>query len=227
MVRSGPWPCRTNRARPSSSRRSAITGQEGFGFRLDRLGQQAARSRAQDCGQRIIDHLGLPETDNGAILVHGVSLSWRGSGRLVTRLDTPPSSDRRHPASAIAPGSGQLYLFPGSRLRLRGDAANQTSPVRASSSQVVASPRLTGPTTVLGYTAQRRSLRRTRHRGRPHRANNMRLPEEERDPAGPPGGHTNLAGDGEGRRMWNPGGLPGACATVTHMDLMRAAENQN
>ena len=37
-----------------------------------------------------------------ATLVHGVSLSWRGSGRLVTRLDTPPSSDRRHPAPGIA-----------------------------------------------------------------------------------------------------------------------------
>jgi hypothetical protein len=78
-------------------------GQEGFGFRLDGLGEQAARSRAQHLGQRVVDHLRLRETDNGAILVHGVSLSWRGPGRLVTRLDTPPSSDRRHPASAIAP----------------------------------------------------------------------------------------------------------------------------
>ncbi|WP_284279955.1 hypothetical protein, partial [Bradyrhizobium liaoningense] len=36
-------------------------------------------------------------------LGHGVSLSSRGSGRLVTRLDTPPSSHRHHPDSAIAP----------------------------------------------------------------------------------------------------------------------------
>ncbi|WLB93024.1 molybdopterin dinucleotide binding domain-containing protein [Bradyrhizobium japonicum USDA 135] len=35
-------------------------------------------------------------------LGHGVSLSSRGSGRLVTRLDTPPSSHRHHPDSAIA-----------------------------------------------------------------------------------------------------------------------------
>ena len=73
--------------------------QKGLGFGLDRLRQQAPSPRAQDCRQRIIDLLGLPETDDGAILTHGVSLSSRGSGRLVTRLDTPPSSDRRHPAS--------------------------------------------------------------------------------------------------------------------------------
>jgi hypothetical protein len=77
-------------------------GQEGLGLRLDGSGEQAARSRAQRLAQRVIDHLGLRETDDGAILIHGVSLSWRGPGRLVARLDTPPSSDRRHPASAIA-----------------------------------------------------------------------------------------------------------------------------
>jgi hypothetical protein len=78
-------------------------GQEGFGLRLDRLGEQAAGTCTQHRGQRVVGHLGLRETDNGAILVHGVSLSWRGSGRLVTRLDTPPSSDRRHPVPTIAP----------------------------------------------------------------------------------------------------------------------------
>ncbi|MGX9432715.1 hypothetical protein, partial [Bradyrhizobium sp. LeoA1S1] len=36
------------------------------------------------------------------ILVHGVSLCIRGSGWLVTRLDTPPFSGRHHPDSAIA-----------------------------------------------------------------------------------------------------------------------------
>ncbi|WP_284282707.1 hypothetical protein, partial [Bradyrhizobium liaoningense] len=40
-------------------------------------------------------------------LGHGVSLSSRGSGRLVTRLDTPPSSHRHHPDSAIALTEGQ------------------------------------------------------------------------------------------------------------------------
>ncbi|MDI2078243.1 AAA family ATPase, partial [Bradyrhizobium sp. Mp27] len=43
-------------------------------------------------------------------LGHGVSLSSRGSGRLVTRLDTPPSSHRHHPDSAIARvGSSRLF----------------------------------------------------------------------------------------------------------------------
>src|SRR6266568_5567265 len=35
-------------------------------------------------------------------LVHGVSLSLRGSGRLDTRLDTPPISFRHHPVPRIA-----------------------------------------------------------------------------------------------------------------------------
>jgi hypothetical protein len=39
---------------------------------------------------------------NIGITVQGVSLSRRGSGRLVTRLDTPPFSHRHHPVSAIA-----------------------------------------------------------------------------------------------------------------------------
>src|SRR4030088_1324649 len=39
------------------------------------------------------------------MFVHGVSLSSRGSGRLDTRLDTPPISYRHHPVSRIAPVS--------------------------------------------------------------------------------------------------------------------------
>src|SRR5215203_5949457 len=38
----------------------------------------------------------------GRTPVHGVSLSSRGSGRLDTRLDTPPSHRRRHPVPIIA-----------------------------------------------------------------------------------------------------------------------------
>jgi hypothetical protein len=36
---------------------------------------------------------------------HGVSLSLRGSGRLDTRLDTPPISYRHHPVSRLAQGA--------------------------------------------------------------------------------------------------------------------------
>ena len=85
-------------------------GQEGFGLRLDRLRQQPPCAGAQHGGQWVIDRLGLRERDDGATLVHGVSLSWRGSGRLVTRLDTPPSSDPRHPHSAIALVLGSTAL---------------------------------------------------------------------------------------------------------------------
>jgi hypothetical protein len=45
----------------------------------------------------------LTKTNNVAILIHGVSLSLRGSGRLDTRLDTPPISLRHHPGSGLAP----------------------------------------------------------------------------------------------------------------------------
>ena len=42
----------------------------------------------------------------------GVSLSLRGSGRLDTRLDTPPSIRRRHPVSCIAPTRTLGLLVP-------------------------------------------------------------------------------------------------------------------
>jgi hypothetical protein len=50
-----------------------------------------------------VDLVGLTKGNNIASLVHGVSLSLRGSGRLDTRLDTPPISGRHHPLSRIAP----------------------------------------------------------------------------------------------------------------------------
>jgi hypothetical protein len=50
------------------------------------------RTRAQDIRQWIANPFGLAKEKNVAILVHGVSLSLRGSGRLDTRLDTPPIS---------------------------------------------------------------------------------------------------------------------------------------
>src|SRR6185436_5278925 len=59
-------------------------------------------TRTQDAGQRVIDRVGLTKPDNTAILFHGVSLSLRGSGRLDTRLDTPPISDRHHPVFRLA-----------------------------------------------------------------------------------------------------------------------------
>ena len=69
--------------------------QEGFGLRLDRLGEQAPRTCAQHCGQWVIHRLGLRETDNGAILVHGVSL------RLEVLAGWLPASIRRLPQTVV------------------------------------------------------------------------------------------------------------------------------
>ncbi|MGZ9261076.1 MAG: hypothetical protein ACXW6V_16510, partial [Candidatus Binatia bacterium] len=51
----------------------------------------------------------LTERDDVAIFRHGVSLLSRGSGRLDTRLDTPPLIIRRHPDFRAAPeGENQM-----------------------------------------------------------------------------------------------------------------------
>jgi hypothetical protein len=77
-------------------------GKKRLGFQLDSLRQQLSRTRSQDIGQGITDLVGVTKTNNVAILIHGVSLSLRGSGRLDTRLDTPPISLRHHPGSGLA-----------------------------------------------------------------------------------------------------------------------------
>jgi len=77
-------------------------GEKRIGLDLDSLRQQLPRTSSQDIRQGIIDLVGLTKPDNTAIPVHGVSLSLRGSGRLDTRLDTPPISFRHHPGSRIA-----------------------------------------------------------------------------------------------------------------------------
>jgi hypothetical protein len=77
-------------------------GKKYLGLQLDSLREQLSRARSQDIGQGIIDLVGVTKTNNIAILIHGVSLSLRRSGRLDTRLDTPPISLRHHPVSPIA-----------------------------------------------------------------------------------------------------------------------------
>src|SRR6185312_8120976 len=71
-------------------------------FDLDSPGEQLSGSVAQDFCQWIINSRRLTEGQNPGSLVHGVSLSSRGSGRLDTRLDTPPLSTRHHPDPCIA-----------------------------------------------------------------------------------------------------------------------------
>src|SRR5205807_2731152 len=77
-------------------------GKKRLDFDLDGLRQKLPRTSSQNIGQWIVDIVGLTKGNNIASLVHGVSLSLRGSGRLDTRLDTPPISFRHHPLSRIA-----------------------------------------------------------------------------------------------------------------------------
>jgi hypothetical protein len=49
-------------------------GQEGLHLGLDGLFQQPTRPGPQHRGQRVVNFLGLTKTDDGAIVVHGVSL---------------------------------------------------------------------------------------------------------------------------------------------------------
>src|ERR1035441_504872 len=78
-------------------------GEEHLGLAVGSLSKQLPGARSKDIRQGIIDLVGLTKPNNTAILVHGVSLSLRGSGRLDTRLDTPPISYRHHPVSRLAP----------------------------------------------------------------------------------------------------------------------------
>jgi hypothetical protein len=76
---------------------------------------------SEDIRQGIIDLVRQTKTDNTAILIHGVSLSLRGSGRLDTRLDTPPISYRHHPVSRLAPRDGASIATDADGLATYGD----------------------------------------------------------------------------------------------------------
>src|SRR5271157_3565209 len=77
-------------------------GDEGIGFRNQHLRQHSAGPFTGNFGQWIIDSFRLTERKNSGISQHGVSLLSGGSGRLDTRLDTPPSINRRHLDSRLA-----------------------------------------------------------------------------------------------------------------------------
>jgi Flp pilus assembly protein TadG len=79
-------------------------------------GEQVSGSIAQNFCQWIVNRRRLAEGQDVGSLVHGVSLSSRGSGRLDTRLDTPPLSTRHHPLSRIAPGTAVATREKGHRL---------------------------------------------------------------------------------------------------------------
>jgi hypothetical protein len=83
-------------------RPSIRRGKKRLDFNLDGLRQKLPRTSAKDIRQWIVDRIGLTKRENVGSLIHGVSLSSRGTGRLDTRLDTPPISGRHHPVSRIA-----------------------------------------------------------------------------------------------------------------------------
>ena len=78
-------------------------GDKGISFGDQHLSQHAPGAFTCKFAQRIVDGLRLTERKNSAISRHGVSLLSGGSGRLDTRLDTPPSINRRHPDSRLTP----------------------------------------------------------------------------------------------------------------------------
>jgi hypothetical protein len=101
MARCGLWPCRTTRSRPSGNFKSFHWATKASAS-AKHLGQHSASAFTGNFGQRIVNRFGLTEWDDSDISRHGVSLLSGGSGRLDTRLDTPPSIKRRHPDSCIA-----------------------------------------------------------------------------------------------------------------------------
>jgi hypothetical protein len=72
-------------------------GGKGSGFGDQHLSQHSAGAFTCDFGQRIVDGLRLTECDDSGISRHGVSLLSGGSGRLDTRLDTPPFNQTSSP----------------------------------------------------------------------------------------------------------------------------------
>jgi hypothetical protein len=92
-------------------------GDKAISFGDQHLSQHAAGAFTCKFAERIVDRLRLTEPDNSAISRHGVSLLSGGSGRLDTRLDTPPSINRRqgkieryHPLDEKSDPAGKLLL---------------------------------------------------------------------------------------------------------------------
>ena len=102
ISRSGRWPWRTSRRRPSSVRASEWPSRNAATLRLDRPRQQGPGAAAQHLGQRIGKRRWLGKLQNG-IVTHGVSLlRWRSGGSItptIRRLNPSP----RHQLLAIAP----------------------------------------------------------------------------------------------------------------------------
>jgi len=84
--------------------------QKRLQFDFDRLGEQVTGSISQDFCQWIVNRRRLTEGQDVGSLVLAYRSPRRGSGRLDTRLDTPPLSTRHHPLSRIASGVADTRL---------------------------------------------------------------------------------------------------------------------
>src|SRR2546430_5074014 len=92
-------------------------GDKRIGFGDQHLSEHSAGAFTCKFTQRIVDGLRLTECDDSGISRHGVSLLSGGFGRLDTRLDTPPSINRRHPDSGLALLSKPVALLGATELR--------------------------------------------------------------------------------------------------------------
>ena len=72
--RSGAWPCRTTRSRPSGSCTPFIRARNASASASMACESSRRSAAPQNRRQRIVYHLGLSEGNNRAILCHGVSL---------------------------------------------------------------------------------------------------------------------------------------------------------
>ena len=102
IARSGPAPWRTTRWRPSSSRASAKEAPRRVRLRHSAQAEEAPRPLARGRRRRVVDLVALTEGPDADRSAHRRIAPPGGPGRLDTRHDTPPSSDRHHPGSAIA-----------------------------------------------------------------------------------------------------------------------------
>ncbi|WP_247493591.1 hypothetical protein, partial [Bradyrhizobium sp. 142] len=86
----------------------------------------------------------------------GVSLSLRGSGRLDTRLDTPPISFRHHPLSCIARKPNGSTFAVNSTIRVEGNTATLTYRLSDNDPESI----WPGVTRIVFETAERKIARR-------------------------------------------------------------------
>ena len=105
--RSGPCPCRTRRARPSGSFRSARSARKASTSSSTAWARSWWAPARQHLRQRIVGMIGLTKPHDVAILIHGVSLSperfWQAwTPASIRRLSQPSSPNFPHSSGCSA-----------------------------------------------------------------------------------------------------------------------------